>query len=212
MMRRNLTVCLLAFLMGFAPVWAQDRQWTYVDAATLTFVGKLFPDTPNPYHRLDTEVYGGFSESELRQVHQSSGMAIAFRTDSEGIAVKPEYGQVQGGGNTAPNAKQGFDLYIKKDGKWVWAGAYAGGKSGVAKPILIFNKGGRMCDCLIYLPVFAELTSLEIGVYDDSRIEPLEGAFRHRIGVFGSSFTQGYGVSRPGMGWTSQLSRMTGIS
>ena len=109
-MRRNLTVCLLAFLMGFAPVWAQDRQWTYVDAATLTFVGKLFPDTPNPYHRLDTEVYGGFSESELRQVHQSSGMAIAFRTDSEGIAVKPEYGQIQGGGNTAPNAKQGFDL------------------------------------------------------------------------------------------------------
>lgn len=211
MIRKWITALLLSLLVW--PVFSQEstHKWQYVDAATLTFVGKLFPDTPNPYHRVDTEVYGGFSESELRQVHQSSGMAIAFCTDSEGIAVKPEYGQIQGGGNTAPNAKQGFDLYIKKDGRWVWAGAYSGGKSGVAKPILIFNKGGRMCDCLLYLPVFAELKSLEIGVYEDSRIEPLKEPFRHRIGVFGSSFTQGYGVSRPGMGWTSQLSRMTGL-
>ena len=215
MIRKSLIACLLSLLVW--PLFSQeqdqvpDRKWTYVDASTLTFVGTLFPDTPNPYHRVDTQVYGGFTESELRQVHQSSGVGIAFRTDSEGIAVLPEYWQIYGGGNTAPNAKQGFDLYIKKDGKWKWAGAYSGGKSGAARPLLRFNDTGRMYDCIIYLPIFAELTSLKIGVYDDSRIEPLEKPFRHRIGVFGSSYTQGYGVSRSSMGWTSQLSRMTGM-
>lgn len=207
MIRKTLTVLLLAFLSWTAA--AQD--WQYVDAATLTFVGKLFLDTPNPYHRINTDVYGGFTESELRQVHQGSGVAVAFRTDSESIAVKPEYGLVQGGGNTAVNAKAGMDLYIKKSGKWIWAGAYGGSNNGKEKAIVSNMESNGMNECLLYLPLFAELTSLQIGVLEGSRIEALDKPFRHRIGVFGSSFTQGYGVSRPGMGWTSQLSRMTGM-
>ena len=114
-MRKVFTLCLCAILSLALAFDAGAQKWQYVDASSLTFVGKLFPNTPNPYHRLDTEVYGGFSESELRQVHQSSGVAVAFTTDAETIAVKPEYGQIYGGGNTAINAKMGFDLYIKKE-------------------------------------------------------------------------------------------------
>lgn len=205
-----LHICLL-FIFAL-PQSAGARELQYVDATSLTLVGKLFPDTPNPYHRLDTDVYGGFTDSEFRQVHQSSGIAIAFRTDSESIAVNPEYGEISGGGNSGIIAKSGFDLYIRdKKGKWVWAGQYAGGKSGVAKGLLHYNEFDRMCDCIVYLPLFAELKSLKIGVFDDRTIEPLKEPFRFRIGVFGSSYTQGFGCSRPGMTWPAQLSRMTGL-
>ncbi|MEE3466224.1 MAG: SGNH/GDSL hydrolase family protein [Candidatus Cryptobacteroides sp.] len=204
-------ITIIFFLLAILPWTAAAQNWQYVDAATLTFVGKLFPDTPNPYHRIDTDVYGGFSESELRQVHQGSGVAIAFCTDSESISVKLEYGQVQGGGNTGINAKAGLDLYIKKDGQWIWAGAYGGAHNGKEKAILSHMESRGMYECLLYLPIFAELKSLQIGVLEGSRIEALDKPFRYRIGVFGSSYTQGYGVSRSGMGWTSQLSRMTGL-
>lgn len=207
MIRKTIIILLAAVLS----LTAAAQDWQYVDAATLSFVGKLFPDTPNPYHRIDTQVYGGFTESELRQVHQGSGVAVAFRTDSESISVKPSFGQIQGGGNTGINAKQGFDLYIKKEGKWIWAGAYGGSNNGKERTILSHNESRGMYECLLYLPLFAELLSLQIGILEGSRIEALEAPFRHRIGVFGSSYTQGYGVSRSSMGWTSQLSRMTGM-
>lgn len=56
-MKKHLFIqlCLLLFLA--LPQFAGARELQYVDATSLTVIGKLFPDTPNPYHRLDTDVY-----------------------------------------------------------------------------------------------------------------------------------------------------------
>ena len=42
-------------------------------------------------------------------------------------------------------------------------------------------------------------------------IEPIANPFRHRVGIFGSSFTHGISTSRAGMAYPEQLSRMTGL-
>ncbi len=44
-----------------------------------------------------------------------------------------------------------------------------------------------------------------------SEIAPLESPFRHRIAIFGSSYTHGISTSRAGMSYPMQLMRHTGL-
>ena len=82
MKRIILAIVILALAV---PAFGQDRQWT--EASSLTLIGKLFPDTPNPYHRIDTVRFKGFTPKENAQVRMSSGIAVCFVTDSPYIYV-----------------------------------------------------------------------------------------------------------------------------
>lgn len=64
------------FLLSVAllTVWAAAAQVRFVDATTLNLIGKAQP-TSQPYHRIDTVVYKGFTKSENQQVRCSAGRA-----------------------------------------------------------------------------------------------------------------------------------------
>lgn len=200
---------ILTILLAFATALVASAQWDFVNAKDLTIVGKLFPDTANPWHRIDTDLYSGFDATEFKQVHMSAGIAVAFRTDSPSIAVKPTGATVYGAGSSNHISQKGFDLYIRRQGRWLWAGQTSidGDK---VRPLIFHNDSG-MSECLVYLPLFSELSELEIGIQSGCRIEAVENPFKYRIAVFGSSFTHGSGTTRPGMCWPSQFSRMTGL-
>ena len=78
-MLKKTGLTLLLLLALFSAAQAQDDGFRYTEASELTLVGKLFPDTPNPYHRVDTAKYKGFTKGENRQVRESSGIAVAFQ-------------------------------------------------------------------------------------------------------------------------------------
>ena len=187
----------------------KDR--TYVEASELNIIGKLM-DTPNPYHRVDTCVFKGFTPSENRQVRCSSGLAVLFKTNSSSVTVKCTYGYFNEATNTMGIALRGFDLYIRKGEEWIFAGSKCPAdpeKPGEIK--LVENMDGKMKECMLYLPIYSELYSLQIGVDQGSVLESLESPFRHRVGIFGSSYTQGISVSRSGMTYPQQFVRSTGI-
>lgn len=212
---------LISAVLGLciaAGAYAQDKnvKYKFVDATKLTVVGKLFNDTPQPYHRLDTEKYEGFSETEATLLKYSAGIAIAFRSDSPSIAVLPTYGLIKQIASTASVSSKGFDLYIKdsegrygQPGRWIFAESTSGhdGRHDVIKDGL----DGTMKEFLLYLPTFSELNELLIGVEKGYVLEKIDNPFRHRIAVFGSSFTHGHSTSRAGMTYPAQLSRMTGL-
>lgn len=184
----------------------------YTEASSLTLVGKLFPDTPNPYHRVDTVVYKGFTEKENIQVRYSSGIACVFRTDASSISVLTEWGAVGEQTNTNDISAHGYDLYIRKDGRWVFAGAATNVISRLDRPVSIArNMPPGVKECLLYLPTYSEQYSVKIGVEEGAMLEPAENPFRHRIGVFGSSYTHGSSTGRSGMTWPAQFSRLTGL-
>lgn len=191
---------------------AKKDAYRYVDATELTIVGKLFYDTPNPYHRVDTVRFKGFTKGENLQVRESSGISVAFKTNSSVIQVLTEYGEMQFPNNSTGIAARGFDLYIKKDGKWLYQNANVNSDKNMSKPLtLVKDMNSDMKECLLYLPLFSEVRRIQIGVEDGAEIAPIENPFRHRIGVFGSSFTHGASTSRPGMAYPAQLSRKTGL-
>ena len=61
-------ILLIAALTAVLSAFAQD--YNYVEATDLTIVGKVFPDTPDPYKRMDFGLidphYDGIREDMLK--------------------------------------------------------------------------------------------------------------------------------------------------
>lgn len=191
---------------------AKNVKYVFTEASELNLIGKIIDGTPNPYHRVDTVKYKGFTVGENRQVRCPAGLAVLFKTNSSTISVKTQFGWEYDAVNTMPLAYRGYDLYIKKDGKWLWAA------SGATKPakggdnlVLIKNMDGEEKECMLYLPNYSEVLSCKIGVESGAKIESMESPFRYRIGIFGSSYTHGISTSRAGMSYPMQLMRSTGL-
>ena len=185
------------------------QAYRYTDAQKLTVVSKLLK-TENPYHRIDTKNYTGFTSGEVTQCRQSAGIAIAFKTNSDFIGIDAKYVKLN---NKLDRGMAGFDLYIRKDGQWVWAWNNVPEKvvtgQFITMPLLQKSVDGWK-ECLLYLPLQSEMSELQIVTDPDSVVEPLEMPFKGRIAVFGSSYTQGACAERPGLTYSAQLSRMTG--
>ena len=211
-MRKTIAILMLSLAAVTMSAQKNPVKYNFTEASDLTMVGKLMTDTPNPYHRVDTVRFKGFTPGENKQVRMSAGLAVAFRTDSKTITVKTKYLDRGFPTNTGGLAARGYDLYIKKDGKWLWAASkVTSDKKPDDNVVLIGNLDGSMHECLMYLPILSEEKSIQIGVNEGAVIEAIDNPFRHRIGIFGSSFTHGISTSRAGMSYPDQLSRMTGL-
>lgn len=184
----------------------------YVDASTLTVIGKALP-TELPYNRIDTARFRMPPKTTAFCYH-STGLAVLFRTDSRTIRARWETSGKNPGDNMAAVAQKGLDLYIRRDGEWVFAGVgrpKINGKNDRHDATLIADMEDGEKECLLYLPLYDQLKRLEIGVDGQSGIAPMENPFRHKIVVHGSSITHGISAGRAGMSYPSRLGRDLGL-
>lgn len=204
---------ILFLLLVTMMAQAQNVEYEYTEAAELTLVGKLMPGkTANPYHRVDTSLYKGFTKRESKLVRMSSGMACAFRTDSKSISILTKYGEMDDPLNTNLISGRGYDLYIKRDGKWHWAASGVNAVKKLDLPLeLISNMDGSEHECLLYFPTYSEELSIRIGVEKGSSLQAIDNPFRHRVAIWGSSFTHGSSTTRAGLAYPAQFSRATGL-
>jgi len=185
----------------------------FTEASDLTLVGKICPGTSNPYHRVDTAQYKGFTAREKQLVIMSSGLAVSFRTNSTRIHVQTKFGHRDNSLNANKISARGYDLYIQKDGKWLYAGSNTPDDSKLEEPVPILkNMDGSWHDCLLYLPTYSEVLSVKIGIDPSAEIEAAPNPFRHNIAIWGSSFTHGSSTTRSGMLYPAQFARNTGLN
>jgi len=208
-MKRSLFLTACLFFFTLFAIAQSSESIKFTDATTLTLIGKA-KQTPFPYHRLDTVQYKGLSKGENQQARCSAGLALVFRTNSSRIdlAVRYKYHPVRY--NMTQIASAGFDLYIKKDGKWMYANSTVPGENKETFT-LISHMDKEDKECLLYLPLYSELESLQVGVDQAAHLVSMPNPFSHKIAVFGSSFTQGICANRPGMTYPAQLSRNMNI-
>lgn len=212
-MKQISIIVLLSLLASITVAQARNEEsFDFKEGYELNLIGKILDGTSNPYHRVDTTVYKGFTEYENNLVRCSAGLAVLFRTNSTAISVKSDYGFIYNSYTTSPLSYMGYDLYIREDGNWKWAGAGASyTRGGTDNVVLVKDMDTEMKECLLYLPMYSELHSCKIGVDKGAALEPMETPFRHRIAVYGSSFTQGVCTSRSGMSYPMQFERYTGM-
>lgn len=223
---KKITLLLLAMAMVCTGAMAQ-KNVKWVDAQSLTHLGKLC-QTTNPYHRVEVANYPEFNSTESRLLRKSAGESIIFETNSTTIWVKATFGFARETGGMTRNASCGFNLYIEKDGQWTWASSKSQSiyslKDGVItdtdkdgtrlidRPLqMIANMDKSDKKCILYLPLYSELVHLEIGVEAGAEIKAMENPFRHKIAIFGSSFTHGSCASAAGQTYPAFLQRQTGL-
>lgn len=201
---------LLTFGLG---AFAQNTEYVFTEASELGLLGKVFPDTPNPYHRVDAEKFESLSKREIELVQMASGISCAFRTNSTTISVRTIYAKPTWPTNGNGISTRGYDLYIKKNDSWLYAASDVQSDKKLEENLVLIQdmEEGQIYECLLYLPLYSELSSVQIGILEGSFIEPLEAPFRHRVVVFGSSFTHGSSTTRAGMSYLAQFTRDTGI-
>ncbi len=218
MKRLFLSVAAL-LLLSTAAMAAEKPVIKYVDAQKLNHIGKLCKTT-NPYNRVEVSAYPDMLKSEAERLICCAGEAILFETDAAEIWVKAKYGYTRTPSSMPRVAACGFNLFIQENGEWLWAASKVGKngktKSGEKRMEQPFKVIGNLADgtkrCMLYLPLFAELEHLEIGVPEGARIKKLKNPFRHNIAIFGSSFTQGYSASGAGLTYPAFLQRQTGLN
>lgn len=198
---------LVAALTAVLAAFAQDYK--YVEATDLTIVGKVFPDTPDPYKRMDFGKYGGWKDKSVNLLNESSGIICSFRTDAPVITMRTI--TENEGGST--RGSRGYDLYIKKDGTWLWAGSahIPKGKDDYKTCTLVENMAPGTKECIVYFPNFSVVKSAQVGVPTGCMLEPGDKPFKYDIVLYGSSFTHGHGSARSANTIPGFLSRMTGF-
>ena len=187
-MNGKICLLLISLLLCFT-VSGQKKSYKYVNAAELNVIGKVLP-TSKPFTRLDTTVYKFNDRTIDCYAEHSTGLAILFRTDSRNISARWFTSMTNAGANMTAIVNKGLDLYIKDGEQW------------------IFAEGVK--ECLLYLPLFDRVDSLEIGIDENSFIESMENPFRFKIVFKGSSITHGASASRPGMSYPARFGRDNG--
>ena len=175
--------------------------------------GQAWPaEVAAPYDRLPARAETAVREPVWNLSRQGAGLMIRFRTNATEIKVR--YGV--GGNHAKPHMPatgvSGVDLYaINSDGDWLWcAGKYSFGDTitynfANLTPNDTYHNMGR--EYRLYLPLYNQVTWLEVGVPDETIFTPLPVRLEKPVVVYGTSIAQGACASRPGMAWTSILGR-----
>ena len=208
-MKRTFTIILAALICLSAS--SQNIKWH--DAADLTIIGKPIPSA-KPFSRIDTDVYKFNNKTIDTYAGYSTGLAVVFETDSRLIKARWTTGGGNSGANMTAILTKGLDLYIMKDGMWMFAGT---GNPKMKMPPYERHEASIVSDmtegskqCLLYLPLFDKVDNLEIGLEEGASITAFDNPFRHKIVVLGSSITHGASASRPGMSYPARLGRDNG--
>ncbi len=192
------------------PKKTTTSPWKYTAGTDLTLIGKV-KETKNRYHRLDTADYTELPAAVKRLLTNSAGLAISFTTNSRVISAKWCVSESKQKTNLTAIANKGLDLYIKKDGKWQFAGVGQPNAT-CSESVLVKNMDDSEKECLLYLPLYDSVNEVEIGVEKNAELKPGAPPFQKQILIYGSSIVQGASASRPGIAYPARLSRETGLN
>ena len=210
-MKRIISAFILTFaLIGSAA--AQKLEW--VDGTTLNICGHTIRNAKNPYSRIDAKAYNFENNAIIRYSRYPSGVYVMFKTNSSQVAVAWELASPKLRDNMTPIVQLGVDLYIKDRGEWRFCGVgRVSTKSGVTsyKKTIVRHMDNSEKEFMLYLPLWNEVTSLQIGIDNDASISAIPSPYKHRVVSYGTSTLHAASPSRPGMAPLARLSRMLGV-
>lgn len=203
-------ILLIMLCWGLDVQGGTGKKLKYIDAEELTIVNKTQPVGPK-LQRLDVERYPQLSKKLKEYFSYSTGLAVAFKTNSTNIHVKWKTTEEATSVNTTLITQSGMDLYIRRDNEWVFAGiATPTWKNQHHSPV-VENMDNLEKECLLYLPLFNCLDSLQIGVDEDAELVAFPDVFHRKVVVIGSSITHGASASRPGTAYPARLNRALNV-
>lgn len=215
MKRLLLLIYCLQCTCAFSQNAESIKWWNPTEHDFNVIEGQAWPEeVKDPYDRLPAKAQGEVSDVVYHLGSQSAGLMIRFRSNAEEILVR--YGVKNQGvfslDHMPATGVSGLDLYaIDSEGKELWCAARRSFSDTITyqyqglRPNDTYHKLGR--EYRLYLPLYNQVTWLEIGVNANTYFEALPLRKEKPIVIYGTSIAQGACASRPGMAWTAILGR-----
>ena len=214
-MRAFLTAALAAlfFCACVRQCPAAGAEIVWRSATDFEIEGRGWTDTEAPFDRLPARAKADVPASVWNLGKQSAGLCIRFRTAAPAVSVRWELTSDNLAMPHMPaTGVSGVDVYIRTaDGSWRFVqngrpGQRAGNVCTAGLP-----SGGAPTECLVYLPLYNGVKTVEIGVpggFTAERAPARPAAKRRPVVYYGTSIAQGGCASRPGMAHVAMLGRM----
>ena len=186
-------------------------QFVFHDVASLPLFGKASEEGGPRFRRLPPRLEGVVRDAVWGLGCNSAGLYLRFRSDAPAIAAR-----WTNTGNHMPHMTDvgtgGLDLYVRTDNEWrfVGSGFNWGPLSSEHERTLVDNMQPQMREYLLYLGLYDEIKTLELGVPEGYAVSaPVLDSPRADAPVvmYGTSILQGGCASRPGMASTNILGR-----
>ena len=140
----------------------------------------------------------------------SAGMCVRFATDATAIHVRWKLTKKRLAMSQMPaTGVSGVDLYVRHEGQWRWL-AVGWPEFPVSSARLVAHLAKTQRQYLLYLPLYNGVSSVEIGVPSDAKIEKGKAPKHKPIVFYGTSITHGACASRPGMAHPAIVGRRLG--
>jgi hypothetical protein len=186
-----------------------DGKTLWYDGKDLVVECKGWTDTKSFYDRLPANAESKVTPSVWGLSHDSAGLCVRFTSDAPSLEVRwtllPERNLSMP--HMPATGVSGVDLYSQDaSGRWYFVG---NGPPAAATNTAKFTPPSGQA-CMLYLPLYNGVTSVEIGIPKGSTITvPDAAAIKQRkpIVFYGTSITQGGCASRPGMAFTAIVGR-----
>lgn len=174
--------------------------------------GVCITDPTNIFHRLPIEMKDKVREAVWNLSENTAGEFIHFKTTA--TEIKVQY-TLAGKSFSMPHmpstGMSGLDLFaIDVHGNWNWApGKYSFGDTCTFtfSNLFLAKNGSGVSDFYLYLPLYNSVKWLSVGVDENAVFSFAEKRKEKPIVAYGTSIMQGGVASRPGLAWTSILSR-----
>ena len=186
----------------------QQQEIVYYGIDHFLIEGTRIPvsEKEGPYDRLPLSYKEKVRPPVWNLSKSSAGISVRFLSNSSKIKVKWSVLNNNQMNHMAESGIKGVDLYFKNRGQWQYVNT--GRPSGVDnEAVLVKNMTERIREYKLFLPLYDGVTSLEIGVDENSLIVKPDASEQKPIVFYGTSITQGGCASRPGMVHTSIISR-----
>ncbi len=178
----------------------------WYEASVIGVEGKGWTDTESFYDRFPARARGKVRQDVWDLSRHSAGLLVRFRTDADSILVSWDGGE--GMPHFAPTGVSGLDLYVWREGRWVYDWTARPDTGRTVRRIGKYNRNHEMRDCILNLPLYHQVTKLEIGLPSGAALYSLPPPPGKPVVIYGTSITQGGCASRPGMAHVQILGRM----
>ena len=214
MIKKNtLLLLLFTFLVSFAQEKTELKWWNPSNNTPSVIAGNGWPNRgASIFHRLPSSAEENVRNAVWNLSKQSAGLSIRFWSNAPTIHVTYKLKGNIAMPHMPATGVSGIDLYGKtQNGEWTrnW-GTYSVNETSTYSFVMdgesnFHKKHGR--EYQLFLPLYNEVESLEIGIDSDSFLDPLPIRQEKPIVAYGTSICQGACASRPGMAWTNILER-----
>lgn len=189
---------------------AAKGQYSWFDADALPLIGKAHDGSEARYRRFPDSLQAVSRPPLWELSRNSAGMAIRFRAASSVIAARWTNNHPWGMNHMTDTAIRGLDLYTLDGGVWRFVNSGRPSDEAFTQGVIVAGMEPVEREYMLYLPLYRDITKLEIGVDSLSTVEQPKVDLPRRekpVVMYGTSILQGACASRPGMAFTNIIGR-----